>query len=364
MNNSEFFKNFFMERQDYHRKIQEIICQRRYVIFYGCGMVFPSVLNFWREIFDRDVDFVCDADREKWGKIFYGVKCISPAELLEIEKESAVFITAGDLPGIYRELKEKGIHSCYSLYDYDIRFGKMPEYNMPETFEKLLLVRDMLSDAKSVKVFDAIMKRIFLGDPDPDLMDSIYEGQQYFAEDIISLSNSESFADIGAYDGDTIREFLKYTKGKFDNIYAFELCRSNYEKLVENVAGLLGAEKISCINKGCWDSLQEIKYSEELSSSAVGKGENTGIVDRMDHILSGKAVTFIKMDIEGAEMNALRGAENIIRTQKPKMAICVYHDLRHFYEVPLYLKSLVPQYKIYFRHHTRSCYETVCYATI
>ena len=357
MGNRDLFKKFFIERQDYFKKINEIIFQHRYVIFYGCGMVFPSVLQLWREFFHRDVDFVCDGNSEKWGKTFYGVKCISPSELLEIEKESAVFITAGDLPGIYRELKEKGIHSCYSFYDYDIRFGKMPEYNMPETAEKLQQVREMLADPKSVKVFDTIMKRIFQGDPDPGLMNSIYEGQQYFVEDIISFSDRESFADVGAYDGDTVLEFLKYSKGEFDNIYAFELCRNNYDKLLENTAGLPAAEKISCINKGCWDSQQEIKYSEELSSSTVGKGENIGIVDRMDDILSGKAVTFIKMDIEGAEMNALRGAENIIRTQKPKMAICVYHDLRHFYEVPLYLKSLVPQYKIYFRHHTRSCYE-------
>jgi hypothetical protein len=70
------------------------------------------------------------------------------------------------------------------------------------------------------------------------------------------------------------------------------------------------------------------------------------------------------MDIEGSEMAALRGAQKIIKTQKPKCAICVYHNPSHFFEVPRYLLSLVPEYKIYFRHHSQQLYETVCYATL
>jgi hypothetical protein len=68
------------------------------------------------------------------------------------------------------------------------------------------------------------------------------------------------------------------------------------------------------------------------------------------------------MDIEGAEPNALRGAAGIIRAQRPKLAICVYHDFRHLWEIPLYVKSLNPGYKLYLRHHTPLEYETVCYA--
>ena len=364
MKNANLFNEFFINRQDYSSKLKRIIAEYRYTVFYGCGAIFPPVLNWWREFLGRDIDFVCDASPDKWGKSFCGIKCISPAQLLEIEKNSAVFITLGNLPVIYPELKNKGITNCYLLYDNDIRFGNMPEYNLPETMEKLQLVRDMVADDRSGEVLDTVLKRIFSGDSDPCLMSRIFEDRQYFVQDLISLSEKESFVDIGAYDGDTIREFLKYSKGKFENIYALELCKSNFDKLTEYAAGVHGAEKIHCINKGCWDSLQEVQYGEALSSSAIGKGALTGIVDRLDDLLAGKPVTFIKMDIEGAEMNALRGAENIIRTRKPKMAICVYHDLRHFYEVPLYLKSLVPEYKIYFRHHTKSCYETVCYATI
>ena len=73
-------------------------------------------------------------------------------------------------------------------------------------------------------------------------------------------------------------------------------------------------------------------------------------------------IDLLKMDIEGAEPQALRGAQNIIRRWKPKLAISIYHDFRHLWEVPLFLTELVPEYDIYIRHHTDLAYETVCYA--
>jgi hypothetical protein len=70
------------------------------------------------------------------------------------------------------------------------------------------------------------------------------------------------------------------------------------------------------------------------------------------------------MDIEGSEMNALRGAENIIIQHRPKLAICVYHKPADLWEIPLYLKELVSDYKLHLRHHSDFLNETVCYATV
>jgi hypothetical protein len=81
-------------------------------------------------------------------------------------------------------------------------------------------------------------------------------------------------------------------------------------------------------------------------------------------VFKNEKITFIKMDIEGSEPQALSGAEEIIKKQKPKLAICVYHKPEHLWEIPLYLKKIVPEYKIYIRHHTPLEYETVCYAVI
>ena len=74
--------------------------------------------------------------------------------------------------------------------------------------------------------------------------------------------------------------------------------------------------------------------------------------------------TFIKMDIEGYELEALKGAEKILKTLKPKLAICIYHKEMDFYEIPLYLKSIVPEYKFKIRQHYDALYDTVLYAQV
>ncbi|WP_207131900.1 FkbM family methyltransferase [Clostridium botulinum] len=85
-------------------------------------------------------------------------------------------------------------------------------------------------------------------------------------------------------------------------------------------------------------------------------------VTSIDEFLQGKEVTFIKMDIEGAELEALKGAENTIKRYKPKLAICTYHKPMDIVNIPIYLKSIVPEYNIYLRHYSYGPLDTVCYA--
>lgn len=99
------------------------------------------------------------------------------------------------------------------------------------------------------------------------------------------------------------------------------------------------------------------------SASSVtqdGSAETISVVT-LDSELSGESISFIKMDLEGWEMNALRGAEATIRNNKPKLAIAVYHAAKDFREIPQYLLSINPEYKIYLRHYTQGWSETVMY---
>lgn len=83
---------------------------------------------------------------------------------------------------------------------------------------------------------------------------------------------------------------------------------------------------------------------------------------KLDDVLQGKKVTFIKMDIEGAELAALRGAEKIIREQRPRLAICVYHKPEDIWEIPSLILSCNPDYRLYLRHYSITETETVLYA--
>ena len=83
---------------------------------------------------------------------------------------------------------------------------------------------------------------------------------------------------------------------------------------------------------------------------------------RLDEFLKGERVTLMKMDIEGAEYDALKGAEYIIKTQKPRLAISIYHDKNHIVDIPALLLSFRSDYKFYIRHYSLLSNETVLYA--
>ena len=354
----EWFGNLYNNRENYIEYIRNMVDQHEYTVFYGCGLMYKSVLDAWNKYVGRQLDFCCDRDPNKWGKSFGGVKCISPDELFRIKDKCTVFITTECLVDVYKYLKSQGVDSVHEIYYYSLIISE--ELSMD--IEKACCVYKMLEDDKSRYLLRAMIKRVFDIKNSHFVMVDFFEKNQYFPSDIIQMSAHESFVDAGAYTGDTLSQFLNIVKGKFDDYYAFELDEQIFKSLKTNVADLENNLNIKVFNEGLWDKKGIINYSSGDMCSAIGKGDKTGSVVKLDDVLGNARVTFIKMDIEGAELNALRGAENIIRSQKPVLAICVYHRLRDIWEIPLYIKRLYPEYKIYFRHHSEYEYDTICYA--
>jgi FkbM family methyltransferase len=220
----------------------------------------------------------------------------------------------------------------------------------------------MLADDRSRQVFDATLDRLLDSATEPGVMRTVCERDQYFPPGVMPLSEHESFVDAGAYTGDTVSDFLRRTGGRFDAIHAFELDAVNFRGLQATAAAAPGAERIFLHPEGIYDAPAEITYSVGKSQSTIGAGTAQGRVVRLDDAIGGTRVTFLKMDIEGAEPKALEGARATILANKPKLAICTYHHIKDLWEIPLYVTSLVPEYRIYLRHHTKLEYETVCYA--
>lgn len=126
-------------------------------------------------------------------------------------------------------------------------------------------------------------------------------------------------------------------------------------------------DRITLIPKGLWSQEQKIGFNSDRNlalSKITENGENTIETVSLDDFLKGDRASFIKMDIEGAELDALRGAEQTIKTFKPRLAVSVYHKVNDFIDIPEYLLSLVPEYKFYIRHYSVYKYETVLYALI
>ena len=195
---------------------------------------------------------------------------------------------------------------------------------------------------------------------------SVACGGQYFDREIVMLSDEEVYVDGGAYIGDTIDSFVKCSNGKFSHIYAFEADSSIRDTLSEMCSVLKISDRVDIMPYAMLDEKKEVYFDSDGNHSTSGKIENSkGTLIQavsLDSVLSDKKVTFIKMDIEGAELPALKGAKHIIETQRPKLAICIYHSVEELYEIPLYLMETCCDYKFYVRHYSFYNGESVLYA--
>lgn len=187
---------------------------------------------------------------------------------------------------------------------------------------------------------------------------------QYF--DLFVPCGHESFVDCGCYDAGNAFHFAGWCgRNGYDRIWCFEPDRESYAGCTRLCAGL----------KNC--TVHPYGLSDRVGTAAFrsGRKEESGIVGpadgncsdvietvALDEFLRGERVTFIKMDIEGAERDALKGAAQIIREQKPKLAVSIYHRPDDVIEIPKLILSLRPDYRLYIRHYSLLSNETVLYA--
>lgn len=187
---------------------------------------------------------------------------------------------------------------------------------------------------------------------------------QYFVQDILKPVENEVFVDGGAYIGDTILSFIsEFGKGKdyYKKIYAWEPDKNKRKYLI----GVSKQHKnIEILPYGMWSKKDQLFFSagQNGSSRIDGKGSESLEVNSIDNLCSDEKVTLIKMDIEGSEAEALHGARNVICRDKPRLAICIYHKPEDLFEIPFLVKEILPEYKLYIRHHSDYQNETVLYA--
>lgn len=188
---------------------------------------------------------------------------------------------------------------------------------------------------------------------------------QYFDKDLIALGENEVFVDCGAYKGDTISQFIKRVPNKkFDYIYAFEPDEYNYGCLEKYITKHKLQQKVKPVKKGTYDKEGKVGFlgNTEEGCKITESGNCAIEVDAIDNVTEGKNVTYIKMDVEGAELKSLEGAEKCIEKYHPRLAISIYHSPEDMINIPLYLKDKFPFYNFYVRHYTFFYADTVLYA--
>ena len=264
----------------------------------------------------ENIEF-CDGNVEKQKRGFFGHRVMSPDDLFKIDTEKVVVIcTTKYMDEVEQFLMKNGIHK-----------------------EELIDIRSFFKCGT---------------------------GDEYFYEDFLKYEESEIFIDAGSYDLATTMEFKKMCAG-LKKAYAFEPDTVNYERCLKRIEKEHDRlPEIMLYPCGTWSSKEELHFSALANgSSHIGEGEcviNTLAID--ETVDKSDKITFIKMDVEGAELESLKGAAKTIKRCRPKLAICIYHKPEDMYTLPLYIKSLVPEYKFYLRSYSNAYHEMVLYAVI
>ncbi len=161
---------------------------------------------------------------------------------------------------------------------------------------------------------------------------------------LLRPTKAETYLDLGAYDGDTIREFLRYTNGRAQKIIALEPDAYNFKKLCKKT------ERVTCLHAGAWSEDCTMQFSGRRGRGcALGTGVET-TMRAVDSVLSGAPASYIKLDVEGAEYEALCGARNTIARFRPKLLCAAYHRNEDLFRLPLLIHALHPGYRLYLRH--------------
>lgn len=332
------------------------------IALYGAGKYGRNALENIRKYLPQ-LKVVCFLDDNKLrnnGKID-GIEVFSLNEAMEQAGEFHILITNYYILPVLKKIEECefDIDKVFFWSELLIEDGEMSLINHNK--KRLEQSYQYLDDYQSKQIFRSMIEA--RKTKNVTLFARTCQQNQYFPKDIFELGGEEVFVDAGAFDGDTIQEFLNQTDGNYNHIYAFEPDKINYEKLNKRNFG--GNTLI--YNAGLYSETAELSF-------AAGKGGSSKVeedaaetiqVFRFDELeLPNDKITFIKMDIEGSELNALRGMEQTIKRCRPKLAICMYHKIEDLWELPLYIKKLVPEYRLYIRNYTTYLDEVVLYAVV
>ena len=278
------------------------------IIIFGSGEWGRYTLEILNHSEFKDIKVIfCDNDNKKWHKKINNVDVISPEEAIKLD--NAVIILG--------------------------------------------------SKVNDEKMYQQLIKN---GYPAESICRSIdgYTGWQYF--DYFQPNESEIFVDGGCFNGKTSLEFTKWASKGYEYIYSFEpnvnmlnTCKEFFAK--HELKG-------EVINKGLWNTKETMNFDGNIASASKIKDDGKNRIETitLDEVLNGRRVTFIKMDIEGAEYKALCGAEKTIQKWRPRLAICVYHKSEDILEIPALLLSIQPDYKFALRQYKLEGGETVLYA--
>lgn len=363
-----------MNLEKYKIRNQKDIDSFEKVLLFGAGNYAKESV----ETFGKDrVLAIFDNDKNKWGNTIKDIPVLNPKENLKKylnDKVAVVISTSSYQYDIAQELLyEYGVDRTH-IFSLCSDYQEVRMYNTKDIFDnldKINRVYELLGDKESKEYFYNSLKVRLTHDPLYLVGNPCMKGMYHYSvkEDNIEIkvNKNDCILDCGAFIGDTAQEFLKMTENT-GKIYCFEPFEENYMKLEEwiNEYDLEQNVKAYCLAVSDFEGVMNISADEEISTRAnirsSSKLNKQVKVECIDNLLNEFGqINFIKMDVEGEEINALNGAKTAITKYRPKMMISAYHMTKHLWEIPLLVHDICPEYKIYLGHNPKVPFEPEYY---
>jgi FkbM family methyltransferase len=349
-------------------------CNRQCVIF-GAGTMGQRALSALHSMGIHPLSFA-DNNAVLWGKSVGGIPILSPEDAAEMFGEDAVFFIAiRNENHWYREtfdqLRRLGCAHISSSEPIAWRFPeKFPSfllYDLPHKLyghaEEVARAARLWADEESIAEYIAQIQLRAFGDPSglsaPDMEES------YILPGVFQLGAEDVFLDCGAYDGDTIRNLID-KRVLFKRIDAVEADTRSFARLADFVSTLEPeiANRIRLHQCAIGANRGTVRFDDTRGVDSRVSDEGRILIDMVpiDVMFASKHVSMIKMDIEGGEYDALIGAQQVIQRDRPILAICVYHSQEDIWRLPLLIRKLCPEHRMYLKAYRGDGIQTVVYA--
>ena len=326
------------------------------VAIFGAGFNGVMVSEYLRKE-KYNINCFIDNDPAKQQTEIEGIKVCSPQDL---PTRGVIFTT----PKMFASKLKDDLKTSLPIMTFDAWFAIKNLYKYRE-------LENIFYDNRSCEVLRSILASMLTGS-NRYLLD-ISEKDAFFCLPQFKGNLYESFLDAGAYVGDTLEAFLWSRIGQFEHIYAFEPGKKQFAALTSRVNRLveewaINRKKIFLVNAALAESagITRMNRNEQLSQLrlSMSSGEDEVELTSIDSYLDSRSVTFLKVDVEGAELSLLNGAKKTISQFQPKCALSVYHRPDDLFVISQMCKDLVGEYKFALRHHLPYLMDTVLYCWV
>ena len=318
------------------------------VVLYGMGDGADKVLKAF-EHFGIKASAVMASDDFVRGQSFHGFKV---KKLSEIEGEYGDFnialCFASQLEDVMNTIKSVAKKHTTLVLSVPVFGDNLFDDNfIAENRDDIETAYSLFADKLSKKVYENVLRFYYTGEL--SLLDEITTDKDEAFSSILKLGNNEVYVDLGAYNGDTIDEFLHYCGGDYRKIIAFEPNSKNFAKLQAHCENL---NNIDLWQLGAYNRNTVLTFNNKAgrNSASAETGTETRVAC-VDSILCGMAASYVKADVEGADFETLLGMKNTLQNFKPKLNFAAYHRFEDIFRLPILINRINPEYKIFLRHH-------------